>query len=370
MPKIKLNLNTITFIGYNLIYTFYMLGILPRSLNLLSLLLFSAVVLVSTIQKRSFKFFKEFVLVLIPITFMVLITLAKQIYYFDYNLGQTVGILYVILPIVDAFCIINVTSREDLMDYIYIIFFRMILLFVLQNLANFNIQTIMSINWFDSDSSVFESSMAHDFLFITIIFKYLKKQKWAILSTVLCILCFKRLSFILCIFVLFFYDYIPSTKACNVKLLWLSKIFFIIAPLILIYLVSDDGQALFYQIFNMDLNVFTTGRVYYINLVKDNLPYINGYGATNNYLANLYKDQYVQDIHCDLLRLTWECSIVSVILYTNNMFEIIKKHYVLYFMMMYCFVEMFVSHFIEGMSIWLIFYLFIYMVNYDFSKGE
>lgn len=366
ISKRYFNRRIMLFALYNIVYVLYMIGKLPRSANLVSLSLFTIVCLFDVIPKRKYRFLNEIKLIMIPIIVMIGISLIKQVYYNDFSLSRMTNILYLVLPAVDAFAIVNtVKDREELKEFVYIMFIRMGVLFLLQNWGNFSLNALRTITFRDSSSSVFESSMAHELFFMVIIFKYLNKNKLAIISGILCMLCFKRLSFLLTLLVLIFYDRIPQNKDVKKWIIVFAKGFFIVSPLIIIFLVSKTGSTWFLNTFGVDLNVFSTGRMFYINLVHSRMDHIAGYGATHEFLAKVIGDQYVTSIHCDVVRITWECTIISLILYINNMIELVKKNYVLFFMMMYCLFECVISHFMEGMTAWLLIYIFVYIVKTD-----
>lgn len=361
----RFSLPIISFAVYNLIYAFYMAGYLPRSVNLIALMLFTIVIANKPLKKKKFRFLKETKLVLFTVVVFFLISIVKQIYYQDLNFIMMSGLLYVVLSILDAFFVINSSKNDELYTYLFIIFIRLVLLFFISNAGNINLKTIMLISWRDTKSSVFESGMAHEWLFMVLIFKYMRKNKLAIVSAIFCMLCFKRLSFILCILALFLYRFIPEHKAVNKKIIILSKVLFILSPLFVSLLVSPEGQRWFYNLFHITLNQFTTGREYYINLVTSRMDYYNGYGSTGYFLKVIYGDQYVQSIHCDLLRITLECTIISTIVYVNNMIEVSKRSYLTFFMMLYCLFESVISHCIEGFTLYFTLYIFIYIVNTD-----
>jgi len=319
-------------------------------------------------QKEELCFYWRIKKISFFIIIVILISMARQVFYNDINISLLTGILYVALPILDVFFIVNTSSEEEIKRYLYIIFYRMILLFILTNISNLSLSNILMINWGDSQSSMFESSMAHDFMFMVVVFKYLKKNKLSFISMIFCILCFKRFAFLCAVVFYFFYNFIFKKEEVSKRLITVVKIIFILIPFITLFVVSDTGQEIFYNLFGIPLNQFTTGRTFYINLVLKNMNYYNGYGSTHYYLSNIYGDTYVTSIHCDLLRIYLECGILAVIICVNNWFSIIKKKRVLFYLMVYAFIEMFVSHFLEGMGIWMILYLFIYLVLY--GKGE
>lgn len=372
--KIKINKNhfnikIIAFIIYNIIYTLYMLGYVSRNINLVSLFIFMIVCLMNMKKEKKYKFQKEFFAIIGFISFLLLYTLIVQMIHSDVNIRQMSGLLYLIAAISSAFLIINTTDEIVIKDYLNVVFIRMIALFVLKNITNFSLTNLQAINWFDSYSSVFESSMAHEFMIFTIIYKYFKENKLSFLSMILCVLCFKRLAMIVAVLFFIFYNEKFFEKPVGKYMINITKAFFMISPFILMFMISDSGQVLFNKIFHISLNEFSTGRSYIINVVKNGMEYFNGYGSTSYYLKTIIRDRYVEDIHCDLLRLTWECSYISVLLYVNIIINMVKRNKLLFVIVLYCLLEMFVSHFLEGYSIWLVIYLFIYIVLNN-KKGE
>lgn len=369
IKKKDINLRIISFIIYNIIYAFYMSGYISRNLNIISLLIFTIICIISGSKKKKYTFVPETKKLLFFIIYVIFVSFIRQVYYRDVNISLFSGLLYVILPIVVVFFVVNTSEKDEVKRYLYIIFFRMIFLFLLTNYNNLSLTNFLMINWGDSQSSLFESSMAHEFMFMVVVFKYLKKDIYAFISMIFCILCFKRLAFLCAVSFYFFYDFIFKKEEVSKRVILVVKFLFILTPFITLFIVSKEGQELFYNLFKIPLNQFTTGRTYYINLVLSNMQYYNGYGSTHNYLLNIYGDTYVTSIHCDLLRLFLECGFLSVFICVNSWFNIIRRKRVLFYLMSYAFLEMFVSHFLEGMGIWMIFYLFIYLVLYE-GKSE
>jgi len=56
IKKSDINLRMISFIIYSLVYVFYMLGYLSRTINLISLMLFSIICFFCVIKKKNFVF--------------------------------------------------------------------------------------------------------------------------------------------------------------------------------------------------------------------------------------------------------------------------------------------------------------------------
>lgn len=201
----RLNCSLILFIIYNFIYSVYMAGFMTRTAYLASLAIFLGYSFAHIIYVRSgrivlgqLKFWDETRLILLTILCFLSITLIRQAFYVNFVPFFVERLLYLALPIVIVFCIMN-SNVEDKTIFVYIMLFRMILQFLLVNFNQLTLDNIMSISWFDSSSSLFESSQAHELFIITVLLLCIKRKLLAVIATVLCMLNFKRVSFLFCI---------------------------------------------------------------------------------------------------------------------------------------------------------------------------
>jgi hypothetical protein len=361
-----IDLRMILFLLYNLAYVFYMCEYIPRIINLTLLVIFNVVNIIKYIGKydvtigKKNVFYYETKNVFIAITTIWIISTIIQLINLDVEMYLYSSLMYLVLPVVTAYLWANTTNDDERIYYFYILLLKNIIHFLLLFYSTLSMSTIRSISWNNSFSSAFESSMAHDFLFLTVIFMYYNKKAFAIISAALCMLSFKRLSFILVIAVIVFYRFIPKNRIVGKRLLNITKVCFCVAPLFILYMLSDSGQSEFYNLFGITLDEFTSGRVQIINMVLDNIKTFNGFGTTIAFFQNSASPWLNQlgGMHCDLLRLYLEVTLVGEVIFINLYFNAAKKSFIVYFMMLYLFLELLTSHMLQNLSVWVIFFMF------------
>lgn len=361
------------FLMYNVAYVLYMAGYINRTINLAILSIFLLMCIYQYFfnrrsgVKKKVTFGKEFKAAMAVVVAFFIISGIIQLVHGNVQTYLLSELLYNIIPPVLAFFWINTTDYEELKPYFYIFFIRSLFNFILRKGSNFTLQNIMSISWSNSKSSVFETPLAHDFIFLEIIFLYFKKTKIATISTLLCLLSFKRISFILAVLILIGYHALRRSNVAKnyiqrgvcKKTMVITFVIMCIMPLILNWMVSSSGLSYFRKK-GIDLNEFTTGRVGIIQFVNKNIPYYNGYGSSDHFLTTSGITTYVKlgSMHCDLLKLYYEVTIVGVIIFTYCMIYIAKRKKIIFFMLIYLFMELISSHFLDVLSVWNMFFMF------------
>lgn len=375
------NLKLLVFFLYNVSYVIYMLGYLGRAINLVLLFLYIFLCFIEYYKKNDGIFFakkdlfrNEFLYAMLSIIVLIGISIIIQVYNKEFNICVFDKIIYNIIPPVLAFFWINTTYSEERYTYFLILLLRNVVYFFAVNFSKLTIDNLLAISWSDSSSSVFETLYAHDFFFLEIIFFFLGKTWLGIISMILCILNFKRISFILSLVVLCLYLFVKRSdklKACflqvkniNSKVCFFIMIVICIMPMVLQWLISDAGITFFANNFNIDLNLFTTGRIEIITYTLDNMEYFNGYGSIDHFIKNCPNTYYntLGSMHCDILELYLETTIVGVVFFFGNMLRIAKKNLVVFGLMMYIFMELIASHFMYSLSVWIMFFMFAAMV--------
>ena len=286
-------------------------------------------------------------------------------------------LLYFIVPVIIAFVAINFNRENDIKIFFYIILFKLALYFLLRYGVTLSLNSILNITLSDSNSSLYENVIAHDFFFLMIIFLYLKNIKCALISFAFCFLSFKRLPFLLSIIILI--GYIAISLLGKIGLNKFSVLFkkwfdgkfskFTLAVIILImlampyvmaWLYSADGEEWIYNIFNIDLNKFTSGRVNIVNFALNSFN-ANGLGSITDFFMNNPIEIYrrVANMHCDVLRLTKEVTFFGYAIYIIVLVHVFKKNRLTTLLLLYLFLEMIISHVADGLNLWIMMYLFL-----------
>ncbi len=366
-PHLNMSVCAILFFVVNTIYVlYYGAHVIPQSVYYVAMLGFCAFCLLMIFRDRNWNVnLGEFLsaqlirrIGFIILSFFV-ISIVIQTVHMKYELFVIRYLINLVLPLLTVVCIIELDG-ENADSYIIILFLRCTLCFFMRYGSSFTLQNILSISIFDSKSSIMENSFAHPFLMMTIYFLYKKNRVMAVISSVLCVCCFKRFAMLMCILTWFVFGFIPKTPV-NKTLLNLIKAILIIIPVGLSWLYSPAGEAWFESVFHMDLNQFVTSRYALAKMAQQDLNGVyNGFGTVKNYFAN--KGPYwatIYAIHCDFLELYWECSIIGVIIYVHNELELAKIDYRVLYMVLYIMVELAVGFMMSNYVVWIICYLFM-----------
>ena len=373
IPKGIELLKLLLFFFYNFSYVLFKEGYIPQSINLVLLVVFIGICVLQYLHVNHWKWYihdffsHEIYLILFTCFVIAVISLGIQIKNGNICGYMFSGILHIVLPIMAVFFWIHTVKEEHRDLYFEVFVLRFIFHFLLIGSGNFSLSNILAISWFDSKSSVFESSNAHDLLFLVFYYKYRKKNLIAFVCMVLCMLSLKRLSFILAPLVFIFFKRLPD-KPVSKWLLRATKVLFICSPFFYLFLMSDSVDHYFIQHFNISLNQFMTGRLSLAKIIISRPEILNGYDSTTYYL--MHNGFVSTNMHCDVLKMYLEVSIVSLIVLINNIFEIVKKDFRLYLIMMYTGIVLISSHFLDYISGWIIIYMIVACVYYDKVKSD
>jgi len=366
---------------YNLTYVLYMTGFMSRSINFTLLFVFILVCMIEYMLKNDWVlgrqgdlFWPEFRKAMVIVFAFFLISISIQIWHGDVQLYLYTELLYNIIPPLLAFFWINTSYVTERYTYFIIFLLRYTSYFFIADFHNLSLSNIFMISWDDSKSSVFETPYAHDLFFMEIIFLYFGKKKLAFFSMLLCMLYFKRISFILSIVVYVVYILLINRKYFGkmfnkwqpVKKFIRYAVFIAmcIMPFFINWVVSDAGILFFRKRFDLNLNEFTTGRIGVIKYTIANIGHFNGYGSSDHFLTTSRLEVYrkLGSMHCDILKLYLETTIVGVVVYIYEMVEIAKKNWLIFIMLMYIFIELIASHFLDCIGLFNMFFMFAAMV--------
>jgi hypothetical protein len=181
--------------------------------------LFEVYVVLSNKRQEGKTFNKEFQATMFVAFAFLAISLGIQIVSGNLQTYLYEELLYFVVPCLAGYVCTNYSKEEDAKWFFYIILVKLALYFVLRFWGTFSLSAIMRINFNDSNSSLYEIVIAHDFLFLMIVFIYFDDLKAILISFVLCVLSFKRLPFVLSFLILALYLLDKSGKAMRLATL-------------------------------------------------------------------------------------------------------------------------------------------------------
>ena len=371
--------NMILFALYNMVYVLYRVHNLSRMIYMATLggfFLFEIYVVLSDKRQEERFFRREFRATMFVAFIFLVISLGIQIVNDNLQMYLYEELLYFVVPCLAGYVCMNYSEEDDVKWFFYIILVKLTLYFVLRFWGTFSFSAIMAINFNDSNSSLYEIVIAHDFLFLMIIFICFDDLKAVLISFALCVLSFKRLPFILAFLVLILYLLSKSEKAMSFGTLnkkgvkWLQGsfsngtlfIFFIVImtlPFIMQWVYSNTGVQWFDSVLGMDLNKETSGRVNIVNYALNNfMP--NGLGSITHFYETNSNELFrrIANMHCDVIRLEKEVTIIGYAIYVYVLVKVFSKSRLTTIMMLYLVAEMTLSHMADQLNIWIIMYLF------------
>lgn len=299
----------------------------------------------------------------------IIITLIYQVAIMEFKTYFIKEVFYMFIPCLYIFLLVNSIKEKDKDFYFTSTLVIFTFFFLIEFRDVLSVSNILKISFIKSYSP-FESNIpfAGVFLVLYTYFLLQNKKKRAILSFVLCFLAFKRIHVIYILILPILYKIFKNRNKLSKKILNITKIIFILSPLLIEFLLSDYFSQLFYKIFNIEFDKFVMSRFSIVNYVLD-LDFKN-YGLGTTYYLKPPTQIYDMsngvtqfNMHCDLLRIYIETSIIGLIVLVNNYFNITKDNIFKFFLMLTYFLIMFSSHAITSFYTWILIYMFLAMYD-------
>lgn len=306
------------------------------------------------------------------ITFIAISVVIEFIATSTYTSTAMREAMYMIVPIVIAFTVVNTVSIKLADIYVLILLLRYVTYFAIEFSTDFDISTLTAISWADSSSSVFESSFSHDLLVLELYFLFRQQYLRAGVAMVFAVLTFKRASFLL-----------APTQFIAAKRLRLRNVpaqtslfaLFAVAclsPFMMITIYSRPFVDFAARTFGVDIDEFTTGRrsIYELAIqVSD----VNGFGSLNPELASLAGSTlgttWNGALHNDTIRLYIEVGLLGVIVYCAALVYLARASRMSFIAISYTIFVLVTSRLITHMSFWIVLLLVLALVERLASTG-
>lgn len=358
--------------------------ILPGGDNLKYLLVAAAVgvailqILIFRIREkesRDYIFKKELIILLIICAIFLLysgylahklnVPIAKRTY---------VEILYLVIPALYAFCIVNTYDFNQIEKLMKITFWAYLILYMYSiNIFAVSINDILNISFINS-TSYFESSIfAFPMLVLFFFFSYYRKKEnnkyYWIGSFILTLLTFKRMIMVWAI-VLFILDNIIELRVI-VKKRWkyILAAIFIFATVIYYQALRDIGLGkVIVDTLGVDLESGTMGRKWFLSLLLNRQYSTFGYGSSSIVLGDIFSIGDIKYLEMDLVKIYLELGIICLSIFTIYLWKITKDNLFSIVMMLSIFMNLLVSHSLTNPFEWTIVYLTIIYISQDSSN--
>lgn len=300
------------------------------------------------------KYYNLFQILLVVVVFSIVSVGAMLVNGFQMHMFK--DLFYIFFPMLLCFGIINVDKDGSLDYYIDLAFFSYVIYFIYGFRAN-SITLITTISFADSYSP-WESGMA-DVFFIAFYYYYVRNKKIRCgLAFIFNFLSFKRIHVVFSIGFLLFGWVFRVFKKTDVNKVYLNcvKVFFMLSPIVINFLVSDEFAQWFNKTFtDLDYASFTMGRFDQIIAILNYDMSTRGLGVINYYLEE--QNAFVKIMHCDLLRVYLETTIIGLVVFVNSYMNVTKKNIYSNILVVFFFVVMFSSTCIQNIFYWFLIFM-------------
>lgn len=318
---------------------------------------------------------KEYLLVFGGITFLFAITVILQMIngFNSYAINEAV---YYYTPLIFIIVYSQISEEHDVETILNYLFVLYVIVFLKNFAGQLTLANLKSIS-FANSYSPFESELAFVFLIFECFYLYMGKRKNAIISLILCILSFKRISMLAAIVFFIFSKWIVVKKAVNKKIVIVTTVVFVLLPVLTCLMLNDTLEAWFYQTFHVTLNEITLTRSSRIEAVINSGQIKYGLGSVTTYLTKylnaLHGSNFSnRNLHNDLVKIYLECGILGSIVFTYIYMKAASVSRMLFVMMCYIFFECYFNHLFGAGStdIWILIYLIMSIAGMTTRNAE
>lgn len=318
---------------------------------------------------------KEYLLVFGGITFLFAITAILQMIngFNSYAINEAV---YYYTPLIFIIVYSQISEEQDVETILNYLFVLYVIVFLKNFAGQLTLANLKSIS-FANSYSPFESELAFVFLIFECFYLYMGKRKNAIISLILCILSFKRISMLAAIVFFIFSKWIVVKKAVNKKIVIVTTVVFVLLPVLTCLMLNDTLEAWFYQTFHVTLNEITLTRSSRIEAVINSGQIKYGLGSVTTYLTKylnaLHGSNFSnRNLHNDLVKIYLECGILGSIVFTYIYMKAASVSRILFVMMCYIFFECYFNHLFGAGStdIWILIYLIMSIAGMTTRNAE
>lgn len=273
---------------------------------------------------------------------------------------------YLVVPYLMVFIIINVDQNQNRNFYFDTLLIGHIALFFYKFSRILDLEHIKQISFVDSFSP-YESVTAHIYTLLFYYYYVKNKKVRCLLALFFGILSYKRLHVVFALAVLLF-GWSVRKRVVGFYLEYMVKGIFISSPLVLYGVLTDQFATWFQRTFQVDFGQFTMGRFDQLRevITEDITNY--GLGSIKYYLDN--KGAYINILHCDILRILIETSLVGLIVFVIAYFNVAKKNIYSLILMIFIFLIMFTSTVINGFLGWFVVFLSMDEFNRKDERNE
>lgn len=312
-------------------------------------LLMGIAVSILSLDRRSVKkfiFVRELKAILLVAVVFSAFSLGRSAITLSFSTDSAVGIMYIVLAIIYAFCILNTLHFDDIYSCMKIILISGIIGYVCEiGLDNFNINNILKSSIQDSYSP-FESNYTSSLSIIMCSFfaYYRKDKKWLILSVAFALFTFKRSYMLFAVIFLVLPIIFNPNKKINKFVFYLTTIIFVLATFGIIWIYMPNNEVTFIKYFGITPSRFSSGRSDLLRSLLSNGYLSTGYESSTAFLG--------RGLEMELVKIYLELGIIPLIVFVYNYFNISRGNWFCFLMMFQNMINFLTSHSLSSAFNW------------------
>ena len=309
-------------------------------------------------DNRQYIFREESRAIFLVVGVFSLYSFIRSIITMNFSFDSIVGLMYIFLAIVYAFCILNTLNFEDIHACMKVILVVGIIGYICEiGLDNFTVINIMKSSFSDSYSP-FESNFTSSLSIIMCSFfaYYRKDKKWLIASVLFTLFTFKR-SYMLFAIVYFILPIVFNpNKRINKYIYYVASATFVLATFGIIWLYLPQNQDLFIKIFGVTASKFSSGRSDLLRILINGDYISSGYESSTAFLG--------RGLEMELVKIYFELGVLPLIIFVFSYFKISKNNWFCFLIMLQNMINFLTSHSLSSAFNWSLRFIIIGCILY------
>lgn len=324
-------------------------------------LLMGIAISVLSLNRRIIKktiFNKELKAILIVAIVFSAYSFVRSAISMTFSTDSIIGIMYIVLAIIYAYCILNSLNFDEIYSCMKIILISGIIGYVCEiGLDNFNINNIL-ISSIQDSYSPFESNYTSSLSIIICSFFWIlsKRKKWLILSVVFALFTFKRSYMLFAVIFLILPIIFNPNKKINKYVFYLTVIVFILATFGIIWLYMPYNESTFIKYFGITPSRFSSGRSDLLRSLLGNGYVSTGYESSTAFLG--------RGLEMELVKIYLELGIIPLTIFVFNYFKIAIGNWFCFLIMFQNMINFLTSHSLSSAFNWSLRFIIIGCILY------
>lgn len=310
------------------------------------------------INFNSLVFTKELNKILFVIVIFLFISLCISLVTGNFTYNTITELLKLAIPVIYAFLILNTLKFKDIYNcMVFVLIFALVGYILELGIQTFTISNIKLISYADSYSPFESHYSASISISLCAFFMYFReKPLFKYISLIFVLLTFKRLSVIFAILLFILPKFLNPDAKVGRKINFIFKLYFIFMIFSYYLILQPDFSILFEQFFNSNTDDFTMGRSAFLQTILDSGYSSYGFGSTTDFLG--------KSMEMDLIKIYIELSIIGLIFFVNNYWDISGRHLYCFVFLLYVLVNLLTSHSLTSSFSWILIYIIIGTILY------